>query len=435
MLTIDFFNFNNFSEKEQKEFLLHHGMTYFATNNKPPMLQEFEAKGISRSLIRNYFDSFQSYLALCGLPTKQRSLNLTDEELKEYLKQISIIIPKNNTCPSFLKKGRPCYEQCTCWLTTKYPVDPIENRQKIFYRGKTYRLYQLSHLLFKGSSPSKTIIGHTCDNSLCFNPDHLITITPKENAQLRELRDRGNHNNLKEGRHTLTDPYGYAALLALAKSRSEITEKEEWLYKWKTASHGYPIITINKKRYYFHRLILANKLGITYEEVTIARHLLPNGQEAQRHDLNPDHLLNGTNQDNANDKKTDWSLTKDDVSFIKNELNKAIFLKQGDASEFDNKLALALNTSSNIISKVRLNKTYKVYNSGKNEIKKGTLGKPVVQLDLEYTYVNSYPSASEAAKKLAIDASGISSTCSGKLNQSGGFVWIFADEYRNILGE
>jgi hypothetical protein len=45
----------------------------------------------------------------------------------------------------------------------------------------------------KGEIPVGKYVLHTCDNSMCVNPDHLYAGDYKQNAKDRENRNRGNH--------------------------------------------------------------------------------------------------------------------------------------------------------------------------------------------------------------------------------------------------
>lgn len=46
---------------------------------------------------------------------------------------------------------------------------------------KTYWVHRLAYMLTKGDIPKGMLIRHSCDNSLCINPDHLLLGTPKDN--------------------------------------------------------------------------------------------------------------------------------------------------------------------------------------------------------------------------------------------------------------
>lgn len=65
-----------------------------------------------------------------------------------------------------------------------------------------------AHRLMFGFSKEPILTGlcvrHTCDNSLCVFPHHLITGTHKENMEDRQRRNRGgNHKGINNGRAKL----------------------------------------------------------------------------------------------------------------------------------------------------------------------------------------------------------------------------------------
>lgn len=55
--------------------------------------------------------------------------------------------------------------------------------------------------------------------------------------------------------------------------------------------------------------------------------------------------------------------------------------------------------------------------------------KRVVQLSLDFEYINEFGSAREAARELKIDSSCVIRCCNGKLNKSKGFKFMYYDDY------
>lgn len=55
--------------------------------------------------------------------------------------------------------------------------------------------------------------------------------------------------------------------------------------------------------------------------------------------------------------------------------------------------------------------------------------KRIIQLDLDGNIVNTFDSVIEASKKLKIGRANISSCLTGKIKRSGGYQWIYADNY------
>ena len=60
--------------------------------------------------------------------------------------------------------------------------------------GKRFLLHRLIYTKYKGRI-CKGIIRHSCDNTLCINPDHLIDGTQADNVQDMMIKGRDNHRN------------------------------------------------------------------------------------------------------------------------------------------------------------------------------------------------------------------------------------------------
>lgn len=75
-----------------------------------------------------------------------------------------------------------------------------------------------------------------------------------------------------------------------------------------------------------------------------------------------------------------------------------------------------------------INKDYSCKTRGKDR-KKGT--KPVVQLDLDLNYVNTYKSINEAKRKTGVYTGTISSCCMNKVKSAGGYIWIYKESFDN----
>lgn len=55
--------------------------------------------------------------------------------------------------------------------------------------GKWERAHRVSYTVFKGVIPNGYVVRHTCDNTSCCNPEHLITGTMADN--MRDCVERG----------------------------------------------------------------------------------------------------------------------------------------------------------------------------------------------------------------------------------------------------
>ena len=53
----------------------------------------------------------------------------------------------------------------------------------------------------------------------------------------------------------------------------------------------------------------------------------------------------------------------------------------------------------------------------------------IIQLDLDGNFINTFNSVTEASKKIGIGRANISSCLTGKIKRSGGYQWIYADNY------
>ena len=160
---------------------------------------------------------------------------------------------------------------------------------------------------------------------------------------------------------TIKDPYDYNNLLLFIKNNIIITDKNEWLYQGSLSPSGYAIRTINKKNYYLHKLLAANKYNILYEETDIVRHVLPDNSRPLKNDINPDHLILGSNYDNWKDSlsyKSDIKLSFEIADNIRKEAELIDFSILGSKKQFDLKWAKLLKVSESTISKIRLNKSW-----------------------------------------------------------------------------
>lgn len=83
-----------------------------------------------------------------------------------------------------------------CWIWN----GPIKRNKKYIYdvRGQLYLprvrkslwVHRLAYELTKGEIPKGMLIRHTCDNTLCINPKHLLLGTAKDNYDDMVSRNR-----------------------------------------------------------------------------------------------------------------------------------------------------------------------------------------------------------------------------------------------------
>ncbi|WP_157266602.1 HNH endonuclease [Azohydromonas aeria] len=65
------------------------------------------------------------------------------------------------------------------------------------YEGKQWRTHRLAYRLVKGEIPEGAMVLHTCDNTLCCNPNHLYLGDHKQN--MRDVAERGLRKNINTG--------------------------------------------------------------------------------------------------------------------------------------------------------------------------------------------------------------------------------------------
>ena len=76
-----------------------------------------------------------------------------------------------------------CLEWTKCYNTDGYPRAVFDNN----FNGKVHRVVWE---LYNKQSANGYVIRHTCDNTRCINPEHLIIGTNIDNVQDRQIRDR-----------------------------------------------------------------------------------------------------------------------------------------------------------------------------------------------------------------------------------------------------
>jgi len=338
---------------------------------------------------------------------------MNDEEMKEYLQSIKTV------------------DENGCWTTKKY--SSTRERKLICDQGKNVYIYRLSYALFKGPIKEGKFILHQCDNPACFNPDHLKTGTARDN--MRDCVERGRKKSAKPSykRHGIKDPYDYQAILTYVKSRIEITEKNEWLYCG-NFSGDYPLIQIQKKTYLLHRLILANKLKKRYEELDIACHRLPDGIKPKKHDINPDHIFEGSLVENARETlayRKDRILTDNDIKCIRAEIKKRK-LKHGEMKKFDYEMATKFNVGNTTIQSLRLGKSH-FKNEAPTAKSKGA-ATPIVQLSLLGKKISEFKSIADVVKKFNISYFNIKHACNNKVPHKG-YYWYYESDFRKGIWE
>lgn len=405
--------------EEKRRVLIAYGQKFYESNKSVPTMKDLTNIGLTSMQFRYIFSNLRDYHAACGLTSPIRKRNMTDDELRGYLLTL-ISREKTEGCPAAAQKDSICYQKCDCWVPNDRYITE-HDRTNIRYNGEMWRLHRLSYHLFNGPISDNLLVLHLCDNSLCFNPEHLMLGDYIDNAADKHERGRYVHKAKEVADHNLRDPYNYAALVELAKERCEITSEGEWLYKF-CKINGYPRISIGGKLYTFTKLMLANKLGKKYEEINVTRHLLKNGKPGQRHDLNPEHLQDGTKSQNAYDEV---KLSKEIVTYIREAAPKLI-LKRGDATRFDQAMSEKFSVSTNTILNIRSGTSYGCYHDGKPV--KINYSKRVQQLDAQGNLIREYASVAEALRVNNYKSKNmIQDVCNGISHTYMGYVWRYTN--------
>ncbi len=69
---------------------------------------------------------------------------------------------------------------------------------QIHYQGKHQLVHRISFKLMKGRIPKGKFVLHRCDNTRCYNPDHLFIGTQKDNMDDMRAKGRDNDFGRKE---------------------------------------------------------------------------------------------------------------------------------------------------------------------------------------------------------------------------------------------
>jgi hypothetical protein len=94
---------------------------------------------------------------------------------------------------ALMNRSRQAEHGCWEWMgSTKNGYGQFECHGLRFLARKSSKRgsHQVSYEAFNGHIPKGQVVRHTCDNSLCINPDHLILGTQADNVADREARGR-----------------------------------------------------------------------------------------------------------------------------------------------------------------------------------------------------------------------------------------------------
>jgi hypothetical protein len=82
---------------------------------------------------------------------------------------------------------------CWLWLGAVYRSRRLHEYGFFSVKNRRTSVHRASYLTFKGPIPNGMVCRHTCDNSLCVNPEHLIVGTQADNVRDMWARRRAHH--------------------------------------------------------------------------------------------------------------------------------------------------------------------------------------------------------------------------------------------------
>lgn len=77
-----------------------------------------------------------------------------------------------------------------CWPWNGPPSSVNKDRPYFWHEGRKWVAARLIYEMVNGSLATGQVVRHTCDNSMCCNPHHLIPGTQSDNEQDKYLNDR-----------------------------------------------------------------------------------------------------------------------------------------------------------------------------------------------------------------------------------------------------
>lgn len=143
------------------------------------LVEEWAARYLAGCTIKELADASQystgtvhRMLRLAGVPMRHRSTKSKPALVRFYAR----ISPEPNT---------------GCWLWAHGVSGQRGHQYGCFKHGHTRSAHVASYLLHKGDIPHGMCVCHSCDQTLCVNPDHLFLGTQKDNVRDCYSKGRG----------------------------------------------------------------------------------------------------------------------------------------------------------------------------------------------------------------------------------------------------
>lgn len=168
--------------------------------------------------------------------------------------------------------------------------------------GKKLAAHRVSYEIYLGPIRDGMVVGHTCDNPSCVNPEHLQIMSYQENMEDKISKGRAGGNGWGFRRTGVV--YGSQIRHPSRKElfMDMVAENENgcWIWQGSTNEHGYGVTSLCGKQERAHRaawLLFKGEIpgGDGYHG-TCVRHKCD-----VRSCCNPDHLELGSHQDNMDD--------------------------------------------------------------------------------------------------------------------------------------
>lgn len=193
-----------------------------------------------------------------------------------------------------------------CWIPHQKRLIPGKLRPLYWHQGKNMLMYRVTWMLWHGRDfPAGLHACHTCGESRCINPLHILPGTPSENeshkTEVRHVRTRLVPTPAFE---TDLEKVNYW----LEHHTERVGDCLEFLGGRGVDGYGRRNVMVNGKKVKVevHRWVYCVKTEENYfDKSWVARHTCHN-----RGCINPEHILKGTRAENAIDSRSRSSASK-----------------------------------------------------------------------------------------------------------------------------